>query len=452
MKLVVIMFAIALLLSACGKQAAIPTESQAPSTKQLQAETQAERTLPHSPEPVPEPSSGIYEFHDEAVKECVERYFSKSADELTEEDFETLSALRAFSFDAYGQQVKELSDLPALFPELRYVSLAYSWFNEAQLSEGDCVTLGNMESLRAVDIYSDGLPSLGFAKDLPYVSLRYTEKTSLSEANNLAEASVLGRGFIESHIAGRPREYVRVADGEHVFELFVSECCSGPDDAYDEFYETKLFVSEKRDNGYRCSSSFVVPGRYNASGGLILTDVNFDGQKDILVLLGCFGNQAAAKYACYLCDGGTYRICESFSDILNPSVDVQNKRVLSTYRISADVHGWSMFSWAGDELLESDRLTQEPEETGEWIEGNYGVEIFVWKHEVDHFSGGNTRSEVYLTCDYTDDEWIDIFYDDNSFWGLFSEKWRTLHNNGMLLDWSLYGDGPDAQIMQMISN
>lgn len=448
MKRFFILIAFALLLSACAKKDALPSEEQSnPPVTQAQRESQTDPIPTQAQDVVPETP---YEFHDAAIKDCIERYFDKSADALTTEDFETLSKLQSFSFDAYGKNVTTLLDLPDLFPELRYVSLAFSWFDEARLSMIDCEILEEMDSLRAVDIYADGLPSLDFVEKLPYVSLRYTEEAYLSDEYNLAEASVLGKKFIGDQVTGHVKEYVKVADGERVYELIVTDFEQADnDEIWDSWYEAKILISEKRNGEYYFLNSLDVPGRIgNVSGGLILADANFDGLKDILISQGHFGAQGLVTYACFLNYDGTYKLCESFSEIPNPALDEQNKKVLSTWRNWAASHSWAMYSYIDGEFIETDRLTQEPEETGEHSEENNGAEI--WKHEVEHISAENTELEIYLTSEYTDDEWIAMFYDESSFWGLYSDKWWTLFNQGTLLDWSLYGDGLDAQIMEII--
>ena len=394
-------------------------------------------------------------FHDLAVKESIERYFDKSIDELTAEDFYELSRLQSFSIHAYTTDVMTLRDLPELFPELRYISLAFSWFNEANLSLEACAILEEMESLRAVDIYSAALPSLSFVKRLPYVSLRYPEETYMSSENNLAEASVLGQEFIESLMTGHIKEYIKVADGDRVYELIVTDYEINDGSEFDFWYEAKVFVSEKREDEYYFLYSYEVTGRIgNASGGLILKDINFDGQKDILVSLGHFGNQAFVKFTCFLKKNETYELNKSFSKITNPSLDMQNQQVLSTWRNWSASHSWAMYSYICGEFIETDSLTEEPEKKGEMRADGLGVEIEVWRYTTEHWNNGrgngDAEIEIYLTSDYTKDELISMFYSENSFWGLFSDKWRTLHNQGTLIGWSIYSDGVDAQIIEII--
>ena len=422
---------------------------------------QPEADLPTvSPEPdILEP---LYLFRDEAVKEAVEQYFTKSADELTVEDFFDLSKLQIFTIEAYGRRIATFDDLPILFPELRFVKLVSLWHDADKSNEMDLKILEEMAELRAIDIYTDWLSSLDFVHKLPYASIVYTHEMAMSDDNNLAEASVLGRHFVESHIAGNVSEYVKVADGDRVYELIVAGGWGneewtdslGVRHARDfDLSDVKVFISEYRDEEYHFLESLEGFNRSgNISGGLIIADVNFDGNKDILAPIGHFGVQGAVAFNCYLSVDGTYVLNESFSEIANPSLDFQNCKILSTWRNMAVSHSWAMYSYINGEFVETDRLTSAPEIIGDMSEDGLGYRIEVWKYTSEHYSDGSIESEIHLTSDYTDDEWIALFYDESSFWGLSSDKWRTLYNQGTLFDWSIYGSGADYQIMEIISN
>jgi len=335
-----------------------------------------------------------------------------------------------------------------LFPDLRYAGIAYSWFDAAQLSAEDIEILKSMENIRAIDIYVDGLPSLDFLETFPYVSVRYTESAYLSDSYNLADASVLGRAFVESRLSGHIIEYVRVAEGQFVYELIVTDTNPVPGHEFLNCRETRLFISEMRNDEYHFLDGFEVPGRtQNATGGLILVDVDFDGHRDILVLLGSFGNQAAAMYACFIYDNGTYNYNASFSELMNPSLDVQNRRVLSTWRNHAASHCWAMYSYANGTFIETDRLT----ESGVWDEESPESMSFVWTYEDNRSINGVAQIQIYKAIDYTSDELVSMFFTEDSYWALFSSKWRTLHNQGSLLDWSIYGTGLDTQIAEIAS-
>ena len=399
-----------------------------------------------------EEAESLHIFHDESVRSSVERFFNKDIDEVTQEDFDLLAGLYSFRLDSFSTPVTSLSDLPELFPSIRHISIGFSWFNASELSEIDLGILGDLSSLRAVEIYADGLPCLDFLTGLPYVSLSYTVDAVESKENNLAKASVLGRDFMESQMAGRIREYVRVVIEERTYELVVTDYIQFTDDFWEESHEAKVFISEYRGGGHYLLGILDVPGRIsNASGGLILTDVNFDGHRDILVMQGHFGNQGYVTFACFIYHEGTYTLNPSFSEIPNPANDSQNQRILSMSRNWAASHNWLMFSYIDGAFVRTDMLTTEPEEWGERGEGELNAPIYVWRYTVKSIRNGNIETEIYLTSDFTEDEFSAKFYIEGSFWGLHTDRWRTLFNHGTLSDWSIYGSGLDAQIMEIIS-
>jgi len=381
--------------------------------------------------------SPLFVFYDVAVKNSVERFFNRSISELTQMDFDLLAGLYSFRIDAHSTSLTSLRDLPELFPELRHIAFS------GAVEDVDFAILREMPSLRAVEISTNSVISFDFVIGLPYVSLS-------GYRNNLAEASVLGRDFIESQMLGHVTGYVRVViNDERVYELITTDYIYG---SWDELHEAKVFVSEKKEGEYYLLQVLDVPGRIgNAFGGLIIADVNFDGQRDILVLQGQFGNQGAATFACFIYDNGVYKLNESFSEIPNPAIDNKNSRILSTWRNWAASHSWAMFSYIDGEFIRTNMLTTSPEEWGIRGEGELNYPIYVWRYEVEFMYNGNIETEIYFTSDFTDDELFYYFFDENSFWGLSSDRWRTLFNRGMLFDWSLYASGLDAQIIEVIN-
>jgi hypothetical protein len=402
--------------------------------------------------------TSLYEFKDAFIRECVEHYFRKSADELTEDDLLHLSELQTFVLDRYDYEnfnyITTLEDLPVLFPKLRHIRLASYMFDSELSPTMDISFLEELESLRAVEIFADGLPSLDFVNNYPYVALFYSDDAFLKGYNNLAEASVLGREFIEDRITGQIFEVVRVVDGERIYELFVSDKIIGkPAEIWeDQYIETVVFISEYKDGEYHFIESLDVPWRVgNIAGGLIITDADFDGQKDILVVQGHFGAQGIVTFTCLLSNKKTYKISESFSTISNPALDRQNKRVLSTWRNHSASHSWAMFSVVDGEFVETERLTEEPEVWGEYVEEKFGCEVLVWRMEDTRFYNGNAEIETYLSSDYTDVEWLAMFYNEESFWGLLSSKWLTLSGQTSRFQGDFCSEGIDGQIMEIIT-
>ena len=69
-------------------------------------------------------------------------------------------------------------------------------------------------------------------------------------------------------------------------------------------------------------------------------DVDFDGNKDLLIYKGGFGNQGADIYDCFLWNDNKhqFKIAPSFSYILNPSIDNRRKCIYSFSRENASTY------------------------------------------------------------------------------------------------------------------
>lgn len=75
-------------------------------------------------------------------------------------------------------------------------------------------------------------------------------------------------------------------------------------------------------------------------GKIDFVDVDFDGNKDILIYKGGFGNQGADIYDCFLWNENEnqFKIAPSFSYILNPSIDNRQKCIYSFSRENASCY------------------------------------------------------------------------------------------------------------------
>lgn len=392
------------------------------------------------PLPTPAQASRDYYFYDESVKYEIARYFGKKAEELKLQDLKILEDLTFFEFWEGG--LLSLKDLPEILPKLRYVNLGT--YNPSVFSEDDLTILQEMELLRGLSLYTDGLPSLQFARYLEYVNIIYSEEGYLSDQNNLDEASVLGNEFVRDSLVGNIKEYLRVTDADIVYELFCTDFDNNVNE-YDECYETRLFISEQDGDAFRLIECLEVPGRIaNASGGLLLADVDYDGQKDILIKRGHFGNQGLVTYTCFLKRGDEYVLNESFSEIANPSLDQENRMVLSAWRNWSASHSWAMYVFSDGLFSETDRLTEEPESDN----------TENWKYTVEKYVGGKvTASEVYFTREYTEEEILDLFFAEEGYWGLKGDKWNTLNNLGSYSGYGIYdGTAVDAQVSEIIGD
>lgn len=390
-------------------------------------------------------AGGTYAFYDKTVKEEIGKFFQKDSNALTMEDILSLSDFTAFEF-LHGD-IEVLNDLPELFPNLRYFSLGL--YGNAKLSPNNCKILESMSNLRGFSIYTNGIDSIDsmeFSKQLDYVDIQYSEEAYSSESNNLLEITLLGEEFWQNRLKGNIKEYIRATESGWVYELL----CTDYDNNLDTMsplevgYEAKLLILEKDGEAYHILDLLDVPGRIgNASGGLILADVDFDGEDDILVKRGHLGNQGFVTYTCFLKQKNKYILNDEFSRILNPSLDEKNKKILSAWRNWAASHSWAMYSFVDGVFVQTDQLTEEPcdDSTEDWVHNaikNIGTEFVV--------------SNVYCTKDYSKEEYQSLIYADGSYWGLGTDKWLTLNNQGSYYSAnSIYASTSiDAQVAKII--
>ena len=155
------------------------------------------------------------------------------------------------------------------------------------------------------------------------------------------EQSLLDEYFVRDRMNGDSiREYLRVIEGTSAYELISTHYMSN--EFFD--YETMLFISELIDDEYKFVASFAISERReNASGGLILMDIDFDGVKDILVWLGHEGNQGVIRYSAFLNRGDTF-VESNFDGIPFPVIDSENKKFGGTIRNWAASHILFMYA------------------------------------------------------------------------------------------------------------
>lgn len=164
---------------------------------------------------------------------------------------------------------------------------------------------------------------------------------------------------------------------------------------------------------------------------VVEADVNFDGNHDILICLGHFGNQGLVLYKCFLSTDTGFVLCPSFAEIANPSVDYAEQVVRSQWRNGAASHGWGIFKFINNEFIETERLTEEA------VDYEAGEPIWSWKEEV--FLEGEWQTRDYYTQKDSDSKTIqNRLYGPDSYWGLDQPKWNTLFNEGKMSDFSIY--------------
>lgn len=102
------------------------------------------------------------------------------------------------------------------------------------------------------------------------------------------------------------------------------------------------------------------------TGEALFTDVNFDGDSDLLIYLGAFGNQGVRYYACWLWDTakGSFSYVREFQEIEEPMLDKRTHEVSSFWRNSAASHGQARYSWVNGRPVMKARLTEDYDSSG----------------------------------------------------------------------------------------
>lgn len=118
-----------------------------------------------------------------------------------------------------------------------------------------------------------------------------------------------------------------------------------------------------------------------------LTDINFDGAKDIVLETGGFGSQMLNYEYGWVWNqaGGAYEYLPTYRWIGNPSVDQEHQIVRSCWRNSAGSHSWAIYRYEGGEFVEKSVLTEEflpPDEIPEELAAPDVAEVIRWQEEI----------------------------------------------------------------------
>ncbi|MDF2532757.1 MAG: hypothetical protein K0Q65_2338, partial [Clostridia bacterium] len=93
--------------------------------------------------------------------------------------------------------------------------------------------------------------------------------------------------------------------------------------------------------------------------GLHVTDVNFDGYKDVIILNSFGGAHANTWYDGWLWnpEASSFAKAESFTDICNPALDPEKKCIYSTGGSGAGNRGWTIYQFIDGEFKVTNSLS-----------------------------------------------------------------------------------------------
>lgn len=147
-------------------------------------------------------------------------------------------------------------------------------------------------------------------------------------------------------------EYRFVASGEGVFVLGL--------EIYDENNVSILSASFEPE-------SYPVYPEMMDTMGLHVTDVNFDGYKDVIILNCFYGAHGNTWYDCWLWDQdeSAFTKSDSFAQICNPAIDADRQCIYSAGGSGAGYQTWLIYKYLNGEFVVTNSLDFEAFNDGE---------------------------------------------------------------------------------------
>lgn len=242
---------------------------------------------------------------------------------------------------------------------------------------------------------------------------------------SVSEDIMIAQVSLQEILAGNPIVYDRIRIDGWVFEWLISNYY---DDDNCFFEDGVLVVSHENDPEDIQVIHVKTEGGYatwvSAENKFEYVDVNFDCIPDFLICTGHHGNQGALTYYCFLQTENGFVESPTFTEILNPAIDADNKLILSQWRNSATSHSWAEFKCQDNAYVMHRELCEE-------LVADSEKDIWIWKVNDE---------EIGRSDELSMSEIDDLLYNENSEWGISEDRWRTLYNDGLMTDYSIYGE------------
>jgi hypothetical protein len=148
--------------------------------------------------------------------------------------------------------------------------------------------------------------------------------------------------------------------------------------------------------------------------GLHVTDVNFDGYKDVIILNDFSGMHGHTWYDCWLWNTETllFEECESFTDICHPSLDSKKKCIYSTGNWDAGYQPWDIYQYIDGKFVVTNRLSSEMT-----IDGYHYIEQKLVNGEME------TVQDDVIQADSFNDALSSSGYINDDLWQLSNPRW-----------------------------
>lgn len=162
------------------------------------------------------------------------------------------------------------------------------------------------------------------------------------------------------------------------------------------------------------------------SDRISFADINFDGEKDIVLSAGHFGNQGLLRELGWIFDRetGRYEASPTYYGIANPEIDAEHQLVRSSWRNWAASHSWAIYRYLDGKFVVQGVLTEEflskdgiPSE----LEVPEGTGVWCWKEEI-YENGEVAEVKTYYAVDAAGEEMVypealERYYEADSYWG-----------------------------------
>lgn len=250
----------------------------------------------------------------------------------------------------------------------------------------------------------------------------YAEGDSIS----LSDDMLVGKVTTEDILHDTPILYDRAIIDDFVFEWLLLD----DKDEENSSYDGVLIISRQNDPE---NAQVLHKQQYKWEGWPVslqskfeYIDVNFDDVPDLLVCTGHHGNQGFVTYYCFLQTDAGFVDAPTFTEIINPAVDTENKMILSQWRNWAASHSWAEYKYQDNAYVLYRELCEEA--VGYDEDGN---DIWAWTVNGEEIGRSDelSRSEIE-----------DLIYNENSEWRILDDRWRTIYNSGLNADFSIYSE------------
>ena len=253
---------------------------------------------------------------------------------------------------------------------------------------------------------------------------------SAREIISLSDDMIVGKVALEDILKGNPILYDRVIIDSFVVEWILTDY----EDEDNIFLEDGVLVISEEDNEENTQVIHVqADGGWGSPVSLEnkfkYMDVNFDDIPDILVCTGHHGNQGLITYYCFLQSDTGFVEAPTFTEIANPAVDTENKLILSQWRNWAASHSWAEYKYQDNAYV----LDRELCEDAKMPEDGQDANDYIWVWTVN-------GKEIGRSDELSEPEIEELLYSENSEWRIADDRWRTIYNNGLTADYSIYNE------------